>query len=255
VEGDHAFHIRQPDATRLEVETSASREQVESFFRLDWDADEVAGRILEKGPELSPYFGELRGLRVMRPSNPVETFFCFLCTANNNLSRIGPMCWKLGSYGEEIGEIEGILLHKFPSVSGIAQIPEAELREAGFGYRGATIPHAAMQVLERGANWIQSLIEMPYAEAHAALVEVKGIGPKLADCICLFALDKSEAVPLDTHIWQAFTRLYHPEWKGKAVTASRYREATQTFRERFGDVAGWAHQYLFYENLLNWRSR
>lgn len=239
----------------FQIESNGSQEDFERFFRLDWDASAVAQEIRRRGPELEPYLGELRGLRVMRPSSPVETFFSFLCTANNNLSRIVPMCWALGRFGTYMAEVEGITLHEFPSVETIANIPEEELRKQGFGYRGATIPEVARQVLERGPNWISSLRERPYEEAHAALVEIKGIGPKLADCICLFALDKTEAVPLDTHIWQAFTRLYHPEWRGTAVTGAKYKEATQRFRERFGAYAGWAHQYLFYENLLNWRRR
>lgn len=191
----------------------------------------------------------------MRPSSVVETFFCFLCTANNNLSRIVPMCWQLGRYGPLIAEIAGVELHAFPDAATIAAIPEAELRAKGFGYRGATIPEVARQVLERGPSWFDHLRAAPYETTHRELVEIKGIGPKLADCISLFAFDKTESVPLDTHIWQAFTRLYHPEWRGKAVTGSRYREATQGFRDRFGKRAGWAHQYLFYDNVLNWRTR
>jgi len=84
---------------------------------------------------------------------------------------------------------------------------------------------------------------------------MKGIGPKLADCICLFGLDHQEAVPVDTHIWQAMCRLYFPQWSGTALTEKRYYEASDFFRDRLGDLAGWAHQYLFYDNVLNWRSR
>jgi hypothetical protein len=35
----------------------------------------------------------------------------------------------------------------------------------------------------------------------------------------------------------------------------KYRQLGDFLRERFGDLTGWAHQYLFYDNLLNWRAR
>lgn len=222
------------------------------FFRLDKDAVEAEKRILELGPELKPAIDSLQGIRLMRPSSITETVFTFLCTANNNLHRIIPMCWKLGSYGPHLEPG----LNAFPSVERLATVDEHELRHAGFGYRGATIPKAAQAISERGAEtWLEELRQASYAEVHQELCSLPGIGPKLADCIALYGFDKGEAVPLDTHIWQAFTRLYHPEWKDKAVTDFRYRESTQRFRERFGDLSGWAHLFLFYENLLNWRER
>jgi len=56
-------------------------------------------------------------------------------------------------------------------------------------------------------------------------------------------------------MWQAFTRLYRPDWKGKPVTDARYREAASYLRTKFGKHGGWAQQYLFYDNMRNWRLR
>ena len=82
-----------------------------------------------------------------------------------------------------------------------------------------------------------------------------GIGNKLADCICLYGLHYEEAVPIDTHLWQAACRVFFPEHEGKALTELRYRQVGDFFRDRFGKLAGWAHLYLYYENQLNWRKR
>lgn len=207
--------------------------------------------ILQRGPELQPAIEQLAGIRLLRHSDPVETIFCFLCSANNNLHRIIPMCWHLGTYGAPLEEG----LNAFPTIEQVAEIEESDLRSHGFGYRAATIPRVAKEILLRGESWLGHLKRASYAEAHGELCSLPGIGPKLADCICLYGLDHSMAVPLDTHIWQAFTRLYHPEWKDKAVTDFRYREATDRFRGRFGDHSGWAHLFLFYENLLHGGAR
>lgn len=166
------------------------------------------------------------------------------------------MVRSLAALGEEIDVVDGNLVHRFPTVERIAAIPESELRTMGFGYRAATIPSIARQVLEGGGEeWLVALREASYEDAHEALMDLKGVGPKLADCIALFALHHTRSVPVDTHLWQAAVRLYFPEWSDKSLTGQRYQMIGEHFRNRFGDLAGWAHQYLFYDNLLNWRAR
>ena len=212
-------------------------------------------KIKSKAPELTPYVTQLPGLRVMRPSDVVEEAFCFLCTPNNNLARILQMVRSLASLGKKVDEVEGISVHRFPTLETIAETQEDELRKRGFGYRARTVPSVARQVLARGGEkWLAELKKNSYEEAHDALTELKGVGPKLADCIGLFALHHTEAVPVDTHLWQAAVRLYFPEWKGKSLTGQKYRAVGDLFRQRHGKLAGWAHQYLFYDNLKNWRT-
>ncbi len=268
VDGPHWYRVRliqESDSTRYEVESNALQADFETFFQLDRKLLEILDSILENGPELKPYLTLLCGLRVLRCSDPQEVLFSFLCSANNNLHRIVPMVRGLAMYGDRISEIgdqspDALAPHaqgltRFPSPNRIAAIPESELRAKGFGYRAATIPHVATQLLERGEGWLESLKHASYEEAHAELCKFKGIGPKLADCIALFGLHFQQATPIDTHMWQAVCRLYRPDWTGKAVTDSRYKEAGQILRDRCGPWAGWAHQYLFLENLLNWRER
>jgi N-glycosylase/DNA lyase len=243
-----------PEGT-LSVQSNAGPEVFSQLFRLEWDAEDVEAKILERGPELEPYMRQLRGLRLMRPTSAEETFFCFLCTPNNNVPRITQMVRHLASFGAPMDEIEGREIRLFPDAATVAAIPEEELRARGFGYRARTIPNAARQLLERGDGWLTQLREASYADAFTELVAIDGIGPKLADCIALFSLHHTEAVPIDTHLWQQAVRLYFPEWEGKSLTHQRYRMCGELFRERFGTLAGWAHQYLFYDNLLNWRQR
>lgn len=226
------------------------------LFRLDWDAEAVRREILAKGPELAPYWEQTRGLRLMRPSDPVETIFSFLCTANNHIARITPMVRRLAAYGPVMGEYKGIPLHRFPTLERLAEVTEEELRGYGFGYRAATLPPMARAFVQRGGDaYVASLKQMSYPELHSELLGFKGVGRKLADCMALFGLDHTEAVPIDTHIWQAAVRLYFPHWENTALTERKYEEVGSFFRMRFDVHAGWAQQCLFYENLTNWRSR
>lgn len=241
---------------RFEVESNGEPADFESLFRLDWDADWVEAEILRRAPEMEPYLGTLTGLRLLRPSSAVETFFCFLCTPNNNIKRITQMIWRLAAHGPVLDEVAGVRLHQFPTAEVVASIPEEELRAGGFGYRARTIPHLARQLLDRGGEvWLESLKLRPYLEAHQELRAMVGIGPKLADCIALFALHHTEAAPVDTHLWKALCRLYFPEWKDKAITDQRYYAGAAALREKLQELTGWGHQYLFYDNVLNWRAR
>ncbi|HVL38315.1 MAG TPA: DNA glycosylase [Fimbriimonadaceae bacterium] len=261
VDGEHWYLVKLPDSIDwageqvLQVQSNASAGAFIHLFRIDWSLEDVERSILDRGPELAPYVEALRGLRTMRPSSAEETLFCFLCTPNNHLARITQMVRKLAAYGEPLAHVEGRMLTVFPTAERIAAIPEDELRAQGFGYRARTIPHVARQLLDRSDGWLESLKATSYEEAHRELIGLKGVGRKLADCIALFGLHHMRSAPVDTHLWQAMCRLYRPDWSGKSLTDARYLEAGDLLRSRFGDLTGWAHQYLFYDNLLNWRER
>lgn len=243
------------EEARYCVETNGATTDLQRLFRLETKLSVVEAAILTLAPELGEHIAKLPGLRVLRPADPEEVLFSFLCTPNNNLERITRMVRALAEFGEPLGTVAGRNVYRFPDALRIAAIPEAELRARGFGYRARSIPNVARQLVEKPERWLAALKEAPYEQAHEALCRIDGIGPKLADCICLFGLHHLEAVPVDTHLWQAARRMYFPDMSGKSLTEARYREIGGFFRGRFGALAGWAHQYLFYENLLRWRTR
>jgi N-glycosylase/DNA lyase len=145
---------------------------------------------------------------------------------------------------------------------------EAHLRELGFGYRAKYIAETAMIVSTvKPKRWLESLtnpenpgwsvtldqdVEEPitYKQAHEQLLLLSGVGPKVADCVCLMGLGWGEAVPVDTHVWQIAQRDYH-FGKSKAKTFSRamYDSVGDHFRQIWGPQAGWAQSVLFTANL------
>lgn len=250
VDGEHRYEVTvRPQA--LVVSTNGAEPDFRSLFRLDLDSEKLRYELLLRGPELEPLVDSLAGLRLMRPSCPTETFFSFLCTANNHIARISPMVRKLAAFGED-----RVGFCRFPTVEVVAGIDPRQLRDSGFGYRAETIVRAAQEVLSRGGDaYLSGLKAQPYDFAEAELRSIPSVGRKLADCIALYALDKTDAVPLDTHVWQAVTRVYFPHWQGESLTDLRYRTAADHLRDRFGDLAAHAQQLLFCDNMRNWRSR
>lgn len=239
--------VERPDG--WEIRSFPDEEAFIRFFQLDRSLREISALILKAGPELRPFVESHPGLRVLKPELAHETLFSFMCTPNNNLSRITKMVEYLGSLGNELND--GFFV--FPSVSRLAKVAEEQLREHGFGYRAKTVVSLAKEIESRGEEWPSHLRTLGYEEAHRELCNLSGIGPKVADCVCLFGTQHEEAVPIDTHLWQAACEVYFPQWKGSALTASKYSVVGNHFRERFGKLAGWAHQYLFYSRILNYR--
>jgi N-glycosylase/DNA lyase len=195
------------------------------------------------------------GLRVVR-TDPVECLFSFLCSSANNIARITRMVDALcRRYGEPLGEVEGARYYRFPSVSALAAAREEELFALGFGYRARVVVQAAHALAERGEQWLYALRDIPYEEAHRQLLTLPGVGHKIADCVCLFSLDKPQAIPVDTHVWQIARRDYLPQLQGRSLTERVYQQVGDFFRARFGEYAGWAHNVLFAAELAAFRHR
>lgn len=166
------------------------------------------------------------GIRILR-QDPVETLVAFICSSNNNIPRISQMVNKLCvHYGTPLGTHCGKSFYTFPTLKELSKDGvEGTLRELGFGYRAKYVTNAAKYILDNhGSDWLDSLRLVSYKEAWSLLQKVPGVGPKVADCVCLMSLDKPEAVPIDTHILQLATREYGVQMRGKSLTLKKYTE-------------------------------
>ena len=78
------------------------------------------------------------------------------------------------------------------------------------------------------------------------LLGFTGVGRKVADCVALFSLDQTGAIPVDTHVWQIACRDFDVNLvNAKSLTPKIYNRVGELFRGRFGMHAGWAHSLLF----------
>ena len=121
-----------------------------------------------------------------------------------------------------------------------AEAGEGELRRLGLGFRAPYVARAAKAVLD-GQLDLAVLVRMPYPEAKAALMEIKGIGSKIADCIAVFSLEKLEAFPIDVWVRRALSEWYFP---GQKTPPDRV--LLEWAQEHFGRYGGYAQQYLFH---------
>ncbi len=220
------------------------------------------------------------GIRILN-QDAWEALVAFICSSNNNISRISQMVHKLClHYGPYVGTIQGEAFHDFPGPDVLSGTQvEAHLRQLGFGYRARYIAETAAKIsTQKPASYLLQLrnpnspplsnttatppikseeekeeTDPPtYRAAHTALLDLPGVGPKVADCVCLMGLGWGEAVPVDTHVWQIAQRDYKFGSKGaktKTFTKAMYDAVGDHFRAIWGAQAGWAQSVLFTANL------
>ena len=152
--------------------------------------------------------------------------------------------------------------YSFPTVERLAEATEDELRRLGLGYRAKFIRNSSLKVVAAAAKggfpdssaYLHSLRTRPRDEVLSALLELDGVGPKVADCVALFSLDQVDAIPIDTHVWRIACRDYDTTLSQcKSLTPAVYARVGELFRQRFGSHAGWAHQLLFAAELQEFR--
>ncbi|KAK3178940.1 hypothetical protein OEA41_001078 [Lepraria neglecta] len=259
----------------------------------DEDTKDLVQHYLNIGPNLKELYEQwstadanfkkkapkFTGVRILK-QDAWEALVGFICSSNNNIIRISQMMEKLClHYGPLIGEIDSRQYYDMPPASALtAPGVEAHLRQLGFGYRAKYLHQTALMISEDHENgWLDSLRnpESPimgmkpfdagemlpggregYRRAHGELLALQGVGPKVADCICLMGLGWGEAVPVDTHVWQIAQRDYKfGKGKHSSLTKATYDAVGDKFRSLWGKEAGWAHSVLFAADLRAFAER
>jgi N-glycosylase/DNA lyase len=264
VTGDRLIRIRQLDNSATDFDSfeyftfpgEPDAGLVERFFRLDVDLESLYASWREADSYLGSLADRFRGLRIVR-QRPEECLLSFMCSTANFIPRIMKAIAIIArTWGEPITGPDGsALTHAFPAASVIAELDPYEVSEkTGLEWRAGNLVKVATQVAAKPGGWLDSLDKLDYATARGELQRIDGVGPKIADCVSLFALAKDQAVPVDTHVWQLTRERYLPHLKSKTLTPAGYAQVLSYYHTHF-QKAGWAQQYLFYDHLLASREK
>lgn len=168
------------------------------------------------------------GIRILR-QEPWEALCSFIISQCNNITRIKGIVERLcEGFGEAV-EFEGERFFTFPGPEKLAGLMPEALASLRSGYRAAYIINAANSIVS-GELRLAELIDCDYKTAHKRLMEIHGVGTKVANCVVLFGLYHMEGFPIDVWIKRALKE-HFPEGFDPGT---------------LGKYAGLAQQYIFY---------
>ena len=209
------------------------------YLQLDVDFPAVLATFPDDEP-MRAAVRACRGLRLLR-QEPWECLASFILSSTKQIVQIRQivalLCERFGTpaavppgHAPEFA---------FPATERIAACSEAELRACKMGFRAPYLRETA-QALLAGEVDLHRLHTLPTAGARAELLKLPGVGPKIADCVLLFAYGFADAFPVDVWVRKALRQLYFPR---RRVSEKRLARFSQT---HFGPTAGYAQQYLFH---------
>jgi N-glycosylase/DNA lyase len=258
VVGGRAVRMRREEGETVRVqilpEVDDPARFVVSYLRLDVDLERLYAAFSGADPWITSAVADFPGLRLLR-QEPQETLLSYICSTANSVGRISRSVEEMSRrYGRFVAAAGGRDFYAFPSAGALAAAPEAELATGcGLGWRGANLKRVAAEVAEMPDRWPEQLRELSYREAKRELMSLRGVGAKIADCVCLFSLDKDEAVPVDTHIWAVAREIFGVQILTRTLTPATYELIAGLFVERYGAFAGWAQEYLYLQRRASKR--
>ena len=181
------------------------------------------------------------GIRILN-QNPWEMLISYIISAANNIPRISKTIENLSEKFGKSMEMNGKKYYMFPTPEELSKATMEDLRACNLGFRDKYVYNATKMVLE-GKIDFGELRKDDYVVAKKKLMQIPGVGAKVADCILLFSLGKIEAFPVDTWIKKVMNELY--------VDSTNITKINQYATEKFGEYAGIAQQYLFYYKREN----
>lgn len=213
------------------------------YFDLERDYAGIQ-KILSKDDDvLKNAVKEGRGIRILS-QEPFETIISFIISANNNIPRIKLIIERMCTlFGQKI-EAYGKEYYTFPDAKKIAALSREDLAPIKAGFRDKYILDAAQKICS-GEVDIDKIATMDYESAKSELKKIKGVGDKVANCILLFGFGHKNAFPVDVWIRRILEYYY---FDGGSVG-----DIEEFAKKRFGELGGFAQQYLFYyarENKL-----
>ena len=219
------------------------KETCEDYFDLKTDYEEIKKKLSKIDIHLKESVEYGKGIRILK-QDLWETIISFIISANNNIPRIKGIIDRISQkYGTKI-EYNGKSYYTFPTMESLSKASVEDLRGLGLGFRDKRIYETTKMFID-GQITLQELENENNTKIlREKLMQLSGVGGKVADCIMLFSLKKFDVFPVDVWVRRVMNELYIQEEDENKVS----KEALQVLaKEKYKDLAGLAQQYLFYK--------
>ena len=213
------------------------------YFDLERDYEGIKNKLSKVDDNLKNSIKYGSGIRILN-QNLWETLISFIISANNNIPRIKGIIERLSeNYGNKI-VFNNKEYYTFPTPKELSKASVSDLRKLGLGFRDIRVYETTKIINENKQKLQQLENEKDVNKLRELLLEFPGVGAKVADCIMLFStLKRLEVFPIDVWVRRVMNELYI---KNADETKVNKKELENLAKEKYGNLAGIAQQYLFY---------
>ncbi|MCR1850627.1 8-oxoguanine DNA glycosylase [Paeniclostridium sordellii] len=208
------------------------------YFDLDTDYSKIKNELrnMDEYLEKATEFGW--GIRLLR-QDPWEMIISFIISSNNRIPMIQKAIKNLSrEYGTYIGSYEGEDYYDFPTPQQLSKASIEEIRACSTGFRDKYIKSTTEEVIKNNDD-VYSYRNLSTEDCTKELLKFNGIGPKVGDCIALFGMQKYDTFPVDVWVKRVMQEFYVED----DMSLPKIRKYAI---DKFGDLSGFAQQYLFY---------
>jgi N-glycosylase/DNA lyase len=244
--GERAVHVEQQgDLLEVRCDVMPARPprqalpgMIAHYFALDHPLAEICNSF-PKDPVMNAACDFCRGLRIIRQPK-WECLATFICSSMKQVAHIRQISLALRKRFGEPRRTGNRVVYAFPSPRRIAEASETALRECALGYRAKNL-RATARLVSSGETDLEAWLALSDVELRQRLCTLPGVGPKIANCVMLFAYERLRAFPIDVWIERVLRQQYLRS--RKKMTAQRLRDFSESY---FGPHSGYAQQYLFH---------
>lgn len=234
------------DNNKLDINGVTDKKDIQNYLIEYFDLNRDYSKIKSKLSSIDKYMKESidygYGIRILN-QNIWECIISYIISANNNIPRIKKIINNLSTrFGKKV-TFEGNNYYLFPTIDQLATASVEDFRAAGAGFRDIRLYTTTQAIYNKNFD-LSKLIQINDTnEIEKILLELDGVGPKVANCIMLFSLKRFDVFPVDVWVRRVMNELYiHAKDENKINS----KEIVKLAHDKFGDLSGIAQQYLFY---------
>ena len=215
---------------------------VTNYFNLNTDYEKIKKDLSKVDDYLKESIEFGSGIRILK-QDLWETIISFIISANNNIPRIKGIIERISKqYGCKI-DFNGKAYYTFPNIEELSKASVEDLRKLGLGFRDKRIYEVTKLFKEEKYKLDEIVNIKDTQKLRNVLLELPGVGPKVADCIMLFGLNRFDVFPIDVWVRRVMNDLYI---KKDDETKVKKEEIENLAKTKYAGLAGIAQQYLFY---------
>ena len=220
------------------MEETAAKKFLEEYFNLSENYEDIKKKYSENYESLKKATEFAYGLRILK-QDEFETIISFIISANNNIKRIKKIINNISmKCGKKI-EFEGKEYYGFPSIEELRKLKEEDFKSLGAGFRAKYLESTVNKIYSDNLEkYIEKLNNLSNKELEKELLNLKGVGPKVANCIMLFGFNRIDSFPIDVWVKRVMQEEF---FGGEEVSNKKIEEFANTLYKK-----GLAQQYLFY---------